>query len=56
MRETGKSLNFPLPVAASAHRKYLAASSAGYGREDDAALVKVYRDLTGIKLPGDEQT
>jgi 3-hydroxyisobutyrate dehydrogenase len=53
--ETGMALTFPLPIAASAHRMFLAASSAGYGREDDAAVVKVYRDLTGIKLPGDEQ-
>mgnify|MGYP003643869588 FL=1 len=53
--ETGKALTFPLPVAASAHQMFLAASGSGYGREDDAAVIKVYRDLTGIALPGDEQ-
>lgn len=49
--ETGKQLTFPLPIAATAHQQYLAASGAGYGRQDDSAVIKVYRDLGGITLP-----
>jgi 3-hydroxyisobutyrate dehydrogenase len=49
--DTGKQQRFPLPLTAAAHQQFLAASAAGYGNEDDAAVVKVYRDLTGIELP-----
>ena len=49
--ETGKEQRFPLPLAAAAHQQFLAASAAGYGHEDDAAVIKVYRDLAGLQLP-----
>jgi 3-hydroxyisobutyrate dehydrogenase len=49
--ETGKALTMPLPVAATAHQLFLAASAKGLGREDDAAVVKVYADTAGIALP-----
>ena len=52
--ETGKTQRFPLPVAAAAHQQFLAASAAGYGQEDDAAVIKVYRDLAGLQLPSKE--
>jgi len=49
--ETGKTLTFPLPVAATAHQLFLAASAKGLGREDDSAVVKVYADQAGLSLP-----
>jgi L-threonate 2-dehydrogenase len=49
--DTGLQQRFPLPLAAAAHQQFLAASAAGYGREDDAAVIKVYRDLANLKLP-----
>jgi L-threonate 2-dehydrogenase len=49
--DTGLKQRFPLPLAAAAHQQFLAASAAGYGREDDAAVIKVYRDLANLKLP-----
>ena len=49
--ETGKALSFPLPIAATAHQLYLAAGAKGLGREDDAAVVKVYADQAGLDLP-----
>ena len=49
--DTGKQQRFPLPLTAAAHQQFLAASAAGYGDEDDAAVIKVYRDLAGIELP-----
>ena len=52
--ETGKQARFPLPVAAAAHQQFLAAAAAGYGREDDAAVIKVYRDLAGLELPAEK--
>lgn len=49
--DTGRAARFPLPLAAAAHQQFLAAAAAGYGREDDAAVIKVYADLAGLKLP-----
>ena len=39
------------PVASSALQQYTAAKGAGFGREDDAAVIKVYERLSGISLP-----
>ena len=52
--ETGKSLTFPLPLSATAHQQFLAASAAGLGREDDSAVIKVFQKLTGIELPAEK--
>lgn len=49
--ETGRSHTFPLPLTATAHQQFLAASAAGLGREDDSAVIKVFQKLTGIDLP-----
>jgi 3-hydroxyisobutyrate dehydrogenase len=48
--ETGKQLHFPLPIAAAAHQLFLMAAAAGYGRLDDAAVVKVFEQLAGIHV------
>ena len=48
--ETGKTEKFPLPLAAAAHQLYLMASASGHGRLDDAAVVKVYEQITGVKV------
>ena len=39
---------FPLPLSATAHQMFMQASAAGYGGEDDSAVVKVF---PGITLP-----
>jgi putative dehydrogenase len=52
---TGQALSFPLPVTAAAHQQFLAATAAGFGREDDSAVFKVYQKLSGIVIcPKDE--
>lgn len=48
---TGRDLAMPTPVAACALQQFTAAKSAGFGREDDAAVIKVYQRLSGITLP-----
>jgi L-threonate 2-dehydrogenase len=48
--EAGRGLRFPLPVAAAAHQQFLAAAAAGFGRADDAAVVKVYERLAGLDV------
>ena len=50
--DTGRDLRFPLPIAASAHQQFLAAAAAGFGAEDDSAVVKVYEKLAGIEVDG----
>ncbi len=51
VHETGRELALPTPVAASALQQFTAAKGAGFGREDDAAVIKVYQRLSGIALP-----
>jgi L-threonate 2-dehydrogenase len=46
--DAGRALRFPLPQAAAAHQLFLMAAAAGLGREDDAAVVKVFERLAGI--------
>jgi 3-hydroxyisobutyrate dehydrogenase len=49
--DSAKKMTFPLPLTAAAHQMFLGAAGAGYGYEDDSAVVKVYQALSGIKLP-----
>ncbi|MDA0225243.1 MAG: NAD(P)-dependent oxidoreductase [Proteobacteria bacterium] len=46
--DAARATKFPLPLASSAHQMFMQASSAGHGREDDAAVIKIF---PGIKLP-----
>ncbi|SRR5581483_8424285 len=46
--EAGKRSTFPLPLTAAAHQMFLMAAAAGHGREDDAAVIKIF---PGIDLP-----
>ncbi|KMZ56084.1 hypothetical protein ZOSMA_99G00140 [Zostera marina] len=43
-------LKIPLYVSAVAHQQFLSGSASGWGRLDDAAVVKVYEVLTGVKV------
>lgn len=46
--DTARATKFPLPLASTAHQMFMQASSAGFGREDDAAVIKIF---PGIELP-----
>lgn len=46
--DTAKSLHFPLPLASTALNMFTAASNAGFGKEDDSAVIKTF---AGITLP-----
>jgi L-threonate 2-dehydrogenase len=48
--DAGRQLRFPLPLAATTHQQFLAAAAAGHGREDDAAVIKVYEALADIDV------
>jgi len=49
--EAGEALDFPVPIAEAAHRQFAAASAKGLGREDDAAVIKVYAEAARVDLP-----
>lgn len=51
--DIAKSAKFAAPVTAAALQQFLAASGSGLGREDDAAIAKVYARNAGLTLPGD---
>jgi 3-hydroxyisobutyrate dehydrogenase len=46
--DTGRATKFPLPLSATAHQMFMQASTAGFGHEDDAAVIKIF---PGITLP-----
>jgi L-threonate 2-dehydrogenase len=50
--ETARQARFPVPLAAAALQQFVAAGGSGLGREDDAAVAKVYAANAGLKLPG----
>ncbi len=50
--DIAKSANFSAPITATALQQYIAAAGTGLGREDDAAVAKVYARNAGLKLPG----
>lgn len=48
--DAGRSLRFPLPLAAAAHQLFLMGAAAGQGRLDDSSVVKVFETLAGIDV------
>jgi len=46
--DTARATKFPLPLSAMAHQMFMQASTAGHGREDDSAVIKIF---PGIRLP-----
>ncbi|HEY1229843.1 MAG TPA: L-threonate dehydrogenase [Ramlibacter sp.] len=50
--DTARATKFPLPLASTAHQMFMQASTAGHGREDDAAVIKIF---PGITLPTKDQ-
>lgn len=50
--DTASKLDFPLPLSHTALEMFAKASNAGYGQEDDSAVIKIFE---GINLPGMEK-
>jgi len=51
--DVAKSAGFSAPITAAALQQYMVAVGMGLGREDDAAIAKVYARNAGLTLPGD---
>ena len=46
--DLARASKFPLPLSSTAHQMFMQASSAGFAREDDSAVIKIF---PGIELP-----
>ncbi len=53
--DVARASKFAAPITAAALQQFVAASGMGLGREDDAAVAKVYARNAGLKLPGEGQ-
>ncbi|MBN7783604.1 NAD(P)-dependent oxidoreductase [Ponticoccus gilvus] len=52
--DIARSAKFSAPLTAAALQQWIAASGMGMGREDDAAIAKLYATHAGLSLPGDK--
>lgn len=50
--DAARASKFAAPITAAALQQFLAASGMGLGREDDAAVAKVYARNAALQLPG----
>ena len=50
--DTAQALKFPLPLSSAALNMFTSASNAGFGQQDDSAVIKIFN---GIDLPGVEK-
>jgi L-threonate 2-dehydrogenase len=46
--DVARASKFPLPLSSTAHQMFMQASSSGFAKEDDAAVIKIF---PGINLP-----
>jgi 3-hydroxyisobutyrate dehydrogenase len=46
--DVARATKFPLPLSSTAHQMFMQASTAGYAKEDDSAVIKIF---PGIELP-----
>ncbi len=49
--DMARASKFPLPLSSTAHQMFMQASSAGFAKEDDSAVIKIF---PGIDLPENE--
>lgn len=53
--DVARGSKFSVPLAATALQQFVAASGAGFGKEDDAAVAKIYARNAGLTLPGEDE-
>ncbi len=51
--DMARASKFPLPLSSTAHQMFMQASSAGFAREDDSAVIKIF---PGIELPAGKKS
>ncbi|HSV50659.1 MAG TPA: L-threonate dehydrogenase [Burkholderiaceae bacterium] len=50
--DLARASKFPLPLSSTAHQMFMQASTAGFAKEDDSAVIKIF---PGIELPNKPQ-
>lgn len=55
VRDIARGAGCAAPLTETALAQFTEAAEAGLGREDDAAVAKVYARKAGLKLPGDDR-
>jgi L-threonate 2-dehydrogenase len=50
--DTARATKFPLPLSSTAHQMFMQASTTGFGREDDSAVIKIFPGITVPKKTG----
>jgi putative dehydrogenase len=53
--DTARASKFPLPLAATAHQMFMQASTAGFAKEDDSAVIKIFPGITLPQAAGDKE-
>ncbi len=51
--DVARASKFPLPLSSTAHQMFMQASTAGFAKEDDSAVIKIF---PGIELPAPKGT
>ena len=51
--DVARASKFPLPLSSTAHQMFMQASTAGFAKEDDSAVIKIF---PGIELPAQKGT
>ena len=54
VQDMARAEKYPVPVAAAALQMFLMASGSGMGRDDDASVARLYAQVSGTKLPGQD--
>ncbi len=50
--DMARATKFPLPLSSTAHQMFMQASTAGFAKEDDSAVIKIFPGIELPKKPG----
>jgi len=50
--DMARASKFPLPLSSTAHQMFMQASTAGFAKEDDSAVIKIFPGIELPKAPG----
>jgi 3-hydroxyisobutyrate dehydrogenase len=53
--DMARAANFPVPLAGSALQMFLMTAAAGMAADDDSSVTRLYAQMAGLTLPGDNQ-
>jgi L-threonate 2-dehydrogenase len=53
--DMARASKFPLPLSSTAHQMFMQASTAGFAKEDDSAVIKIFPGITLPKKPESKQ-